>query len=84
MVSGRKKPASTGTRNTATKSDETSDMTTVKIMPLNSWPIMPRSFRKKRKGTKTQMVVRLPEKTDMSISELPSTAATRGFAPRER
>ena len=82
FVSGKKTPARTGTRKIATKSEETRAMTTVKMMPLNICPIMPSSLMKKRKGMKTQIVVRFPETTDIIISEEPRTAATFAFAPR--
>ena len=67
-MSGKNLPARTGTRKIATKSEETSAITTVKMIPLNICPIIPRFFIKKRNGMNTQIVVRLPETTDMTIS----------------
>ncbi len=45
FVSGKKCPASTGTRKIATKRLLTSAMTMVNMSPLNICPIMPKSFR---------------------------------------
>ena len=68
----------------ATSREETRAITIVKIAPLNIWPIKPKSFIKKTKGINTQIVVRLPEITDMSISWLPKIAEIFGLAPRCR
>ena len=84
FVSGKNLPARTGTRKIATKSEETSAITTVKMIPLNICPIIPKSLMKNKNGMNTQIVVRFPEITDIIISCEPRTAATFGFAPRVR
>ena len=66
--SGRNFPARTGTRKIATSREETRAITIVKIAALNICPINPRSLIKKMNGRNTQIVVRLPEITDISIS----------------
>ena len=66
--SGRNTPARTGTRKMATKSEDKSAITIVKIIPLNICPIIPSSLMYRRKGTNTQIVVRFPEITDITIS----------------
>ena len=51
------------------------------MIPLNICPIIPKSEIKKRKGMKTQIVVRFPEITEVMTSCVPIAAAVFGSVP---